>query len=282
MDTHADVSTKNQSIFSVGPIRELSCERFGYYTLAVAGHVELLAFHHCADRFQIALRNRRGEFLLKESPREFCEADTEFSGTPLGSRMHLIGKSDHSPHSDIIASLSRYLFSGATVRLMPTADGTEFDETVAYVALRRVQNRYADIVTRRRWPELAEIMRPDCVVTVDLVDRAIDFDGPVAIGDFIAAQIEQFDFFEFVILNTVMEIDADAGRASARMYIQEARQSVDSGERCDTFGVYHDYFVRDDTSRWWFARRRYKSYARTNPAGSGADLTVFELPEIPL
>ena len=110
---------------------------------------------------------------------------------------------------------------------MPTSDGTELDETVAYVTLRRLQNRYADIVTRRAWPELAEIMRPDCVITVDLVDRAINFDGPTAIGDFIATQIEQFDFFEFVILNTVMEIDAEAGRATARMYIQEARQSVD-------------------------------------------------------
>ena len=37
------------------------------------------------------------------------------------------------------------------------------------------QNRYADIVTRRAWPELHEVMRPDCTVTVDLTDRAIDF-----------------------------------------------------------------------------------------------------------
>ncbi len=165
---------------------------------------------------------------------------------------------------------------------MPTVDGTELDETVAYVALRRLQNRYADIVTRRAWSELSEIMRPDCVITVDLVDRSIEFDGPGAIGDFIASQIEQFDFFEFVILNTVMNIDTEAGQATARMYIQEARQSVESGERCDTFGVYHDHLERGDDGRWWFARRRYKSYARTNPAGTGADLTVFDLPEIPL
>ncbi len=165
---------------------------------------------------------------------------------------------------------------------MPTSDGTELDETVAYVALRRLQNRYADIVTRRAWPELAEIMRPDCVITVDLVDRAINFDGPTAIGDFIAAQIEQFDFFEFVILNTVMKIDTGAGRATARMYMQEARQSVESGERCDTFGVYHDHLERDNDGRWWFARRRYKSYARSNPSDASSDLTVFDLPEISL
>ena len=165
---------------------------------------------------------------------------------------------------------------------MPTVDGTELDEVVAYIALRRLQSRYADIVTRRAWPELSEIMRPDCVITVDLVDRAIDFDGPTKIGDFIAAQIEKFDFFEFVILNTVMKIDAEAGQATARMYMQEARQSADSGERCDTFGVYHDHLERDTDGCWWFARRRYKSYARTNPSGPGPEMTVFDLPEISL
>jgi hypothetical protein len=154
-------------------------------------------------------------------------------------------------------------------------------QTVAYVDLRRLQNRYADIITRRAWPELHEVMRPDCVVTVDLLDRAFDFDGPQAIGDFIGAQLEQFSFFEFVILNTVMDIDTDAGTATARMYMQEARQTVADGRRSDTFGVYHDRFVRDD-GRWWFARRLYRSYARTNPAGSDEDLMVFDLPDIAL
>ncbi len=161
----------------------------------------------------------------------------------------------------------------------------DLDETIAYVALRRLQDRYADIVTRRAWTELAEIMRPDCVITVNLLDRAIDFNGPQAIGDFIGEQLQQFDFFEFVILNTVMEIDAEAGTAGARMYIQEAR-SQRGGNRSDTFGVYLDRFDRDPDGRWWFARRLYQSYARTNPtdrpADHKADLTVFDLPSIPL
>ena len=155
-------------------------------------------------------------------------------------------------------------------------------ETVAYIALRRLQNRYADIVTRRAWPELHDIMRPDCTITVDLLDRSLDFDGPGPIGEFIGTQLEQFDFFEFVILNTVIDIDATAGTASARMYMQEARQNADDGRRSDTYGVYHDRFERDGDGRWWFARRRYRSYARTNPEGGGADLTVFDLPDIPL
>ncbi len=157
----------------------------------------------------------------------------------------------------------------------------DLDETIAYVALRRLQNRYADIVTRRAWPELAEIMRPDCVITVNLLDRAIEFNGPEAVGDFIGEQLQQFDFFEFVILNTVMEIDAEAGNAGARIYIQEAR-SLQGGSRSDTFGVYHDRFDRDADGRWWFARRLYQSYARTNPPGEQAGLTVFEMPSIPL
>lgn len=165
------------------------------------------------------------------------------------------------------------------------ASADDVAETVAYTRLRRLQNRYADLVTRRAWPELHEIMRPDCVVTVNLVDDEIRFDGPQAIGDFIGAQLEQFDFFEFVILNTVMDIDAHTGVAAARMYIQEARQNVVDGKRSDTYGVYHDRFERDDDGRWWFASRRYQSYARTNGgerADGTADLTVFPLPDLPL
>lgn len=162
---------------------------------------------------------------------------------------------------------------------MATPD--EIHEATAYLQLRRLQNRYADIVTRRAWSELHEIMRADCRVTVDLIDHQIHFDGPAEIGGFIGDQLEQFDFFEFVILNTVMDIDADAGTAAARMYMQEARQNISDGKRSDTFGVYHDRFERDEDGTWWFARRRYQSYARTNGgarADGDADLTVFSLP----
>jgi len=163
--------------------------------------------------------------------------------------------------------------------------GAEIAEMVAYSQLQRLQSRYADIVTRRAWAELHEIMRSDCVITVNLVDDEIHFTGPQQIGDFIGGQLVQFDFFEFVILNTVMEIDATAGVASARMYMQEARQNIEDGRRSDTFGVYHDRFERDDDGSWWFARRRYQSYARTNTgerAGGSNDLMVFALPNIAL
>jgi hypothetical protein len=151
-------------------------------------------------------------------------------------------------------------------------------ETIAYIAIRRLQSRYADIVTRRAWPELRDVIRASCLVTVNTVDREMQFSGPGPIGDFIRTQLEQFDFFEFVILNTVLEIDAEGGRASGRMYIQEARQNVADGRRSDSFGVYHDRYDRDADGRWWFAERSYQRYARTNPPGSGSDLEVYELP----
>ncbi len=40
-------------------------------------------------------------------------------------------------------------------------------ETIDYIALRRLQNSYADIVTRRAWPELARIFVPDIEVVID-------------------------------------------------------------------------------------------------------------------
>jgi small nuclear ribonucleoprotein (snRNP)-like protein len=145
-----------------------------------------------------------------------------------------------------------------------------------------LQNSYADIVTRRAWAELHNIMRPDCLVTVNTLKDSYEFDGPAAIGNFISGQLEQFSFFEFVVLNTVMEIDVDAGTAGARMYMQELRQGVSDGRRTNAYGVYHDRFERDAEGRWWFARRRYQSFARTAEPGSAGELDVFELPVLDL
>ena len=156
-------------------------------------------------------------------------------------------------------------------------------ETVEYIALRRVQNRYADIVTRRAWDELTEIMSPDCKVTVDTLDRSYRFNGPDEIGDFIGRQIERFSFFEFVVLNTVISIDHEHGTAGARMYMQELRQSSDDGRRTNAFGVYHDRLVKSpDDGSWRFVRRKYRSFARTAAPDAVGDLDVFDLPVIDL
>ena len=161
------------------------------------------------------------------------------------------------------------------------AEDDELADAARWVAIRRLQDRYADVITRRAWAELPEVLRADCTITLDLAERTIEIVGPEALADFIGPTMEGFTFFQFVILNTVIEIDHDGRSAGARMFMQEARQARD-GRRADTYGVYHDRFVLDDDGRWWFSARRYRTYARTHPPDSADDLTVFELETRPL
>jgi hypothetical protein len=133
------------------------------------------------------------------------------------------------------------------------------------VALQRLHAAYADVVTRRAWPELANLLRPGCVLTLDLVTSpARTFTGATAIGEFIAASIERFDHFEFTLLNSVFDVDVDAGRAAGRMYLAEVRHERDTGVWSTAYGLYQDEYERAD-GRWRFADRRYRSLARTGP-----------------
>jgi hypothetical protein len=138
-------------------------------------------------------------------------------------------------------------------------------ETVDYVAITRLQAAYADIVNRRAWPELTELFLPDAPVRVDTVTNpVIDTVGPEEIGAFIGRAIERFEFFEFVILNTRVELsyEGDVDAAFARVFMCELRQAKDNGQFSQAFGVYHDRYRRVD-GRWWFARRDYQSLSRT-------------------
>ena len=141
-------------------------------------------------------------------------------------------------------------------------------ETVDYVAICRLQSAYADSVSRRAWDELRELFLPDATVTVDTVtNEPIELTGPRGVGDFIAGAVERFEFFELVILNTVVELDigGDGDVARARQFTCELRQDKSNGRWTNAFGVYHDEYARRD-DRWWFARRRYQSLARTGRA----------------
>lgn len=148
--------------------------------------------------------------------------------------------------------------------------------------LQRLESRYADVVTRRAWKELADIVLPDCPIVVDVRHTRFEFTGPTEYGDFIDRQIQRFSLFEFVLLNMVTQIDAGRGVGAARVYMQEIRQNVSDGRRTDAYGVYHDRLVRDDDSRWWFARRHYRSFARTAEPHGDNDFDVFDLPVVPL
>lgn len=139
-------------------------------------------------------------------------------------------------------------------------------ETDDVVALWRLQSRYADIITRRAWPELREVFLPETTVHIDTVTappRTIV--GPDDLGSFVADAIERYDSFNFVILNTVVEVDAP-DQAHGRMFMCEIRHDRDSDTWPNSFGVYEDQYVKSD-GRWWFAERRYRSIARAGPGG---------------
>lgn len=161
-------------------------------------------------------------------------------------------------------------------------DERRLAETIEYVAVRRLLDRYADIINRRTWEELHEVMRPDCRLSLDMGDREMALDGPGAIGDFISEQLERYSFFEFVILNTVVELDLDARTAGARTYMVEERSNVSDGRRTNAYGVYQDRFEQDPDGRWWIARRRYSSYSRTQVEGPEHEQVVFDVTIHPL
>jgi SnoaL-like domain len=150
-------------------------------------------------------------------------------------------------------------------------------ETIDYVAICRLGAAYADAVTRRAWAELEELFIPSARVTVDTVTSTpIELDGPTGVGDFIAGAVERFEFFELVILNTTVDFHGgnDPDTARARMFTCELRQDRSNGRWTNAFGVYHDEYTRID-GRWWFARRRYQSLARTGRA------EIFPFPQRP-
>jgi hypothetical protein len=135
------------------------------------------------------------------------------------------------------------------------------DDTRAYLAITRLQASYADVVTRRAWRELDPLFVQDAPIHIDTVTSpVIELHGPAALGEFIGRSIERFSFFEFVILNSVVDV-IDATTASARLYMVELRQDRDSGEWSNAYGIYRDRHECRDGS-WQFAERSYQSLAR--------------------
>ncbi len=147
-------------------------------------------------------------------------------------------------------------------------------ETDDYVAIVRVQNAYADMVTRRAWPEFHELFLPEATVQVDRRNGdPLVFDGPDGISGFIDTAFEAYPFFIFTILNTHIDLypGGDHDVAHARKYICELRQEH-NGRFSQAFGLYQDVYRRVD-DRWWIAKRFYSSLART-----ADDLTTFPYP----
>lgn len=134
------------------------------------------------------------------------------------------------------------------------------------VAIERLQSAYADVVNRREWGELDRLFHPDAVIRIDTVTRPVfELVGPVALGEFIGSAVERFAFFEFVRLNSHVElsVDGDADVATARLFMCEVRRDVDTLDWSVAYGVYHDRYRRDSGS-WRFDRRDYQSLTRTD------------------
>ena len=143
-------------------------------------------------------------------------------------------------------------------------DERRLEDAVDRVEIRAVLESYADIVSRRAWAELTEVMLADVVLDLDLREQSMVVTGPAGIGAFIAERIAGFEFFQFVILNTRVQLHSggDRDRAASRMYMSELRQTFE-GHWTQVYGVYHDRLRRVD-GRWMLAHRTYHSLARNN------------------
>jgi hypothetical protein len=155
-------------------------------------------------------------------------------------------------------------------------------ETVDHVAISRLQARYADTITRRALPELAAMFLPDAPLHLELVTSpARDLAGPIELASFIGGAMGRFSFFEAVVLNSHIELypDDDPDCATARLWMCEIRCEGEGDAATDgwstAYGLYRDRYERLD-GRWWFARRHYRSLAR-----SGVNGMVLPCPGLP-
>jgi hypothetical protein len=151
-------------------------------------------------------------------------------------------------------------------------------EAVHDTGVRRLQHAYADVVNRRAWSEMDRLFLPGATITLDLrADRPLVLTGGSEVGSFIERSIEQFEFFEFVILNAHIAFPggATSGGAVSRLFMSEVRQQRASGRWTTVYGLYHDRYALEE-GRWWFAERTYHSLAR-----QARDLDTFPLPADP-
>jgi hypothetical protein len=157
---------------------------------------------------------------------------------------------------------------------MAVMDVPGIDEALDLLAISRLQSAYGDAITRRAWSELGPMFLPDCPIRLDLRGgTVIEHVGPDAIGEFISSSLERFEFFEFALLNAVVNLDGDG--ATGRLYMWELRQDAQTHRWTNAFGLYEDTYARVGGG-WVFASRQYSSLARTATDGRGMD--VFTIP----
>jgi hypothetical protein len=151
------------------------------------------------------------------------------------------------------------------------------DDAQAYLAIVRLQHAYADIATRRAWPEITSLAIPDARFSFDTRSgRVIEVVGAAAFGEFGGKSVGRFSFYQYLPLNAVVKVDG-AGSARGRAYSLEVGEDGETREWIHYYGLYHDDYVRLDGA-WRFAQRRYQTLARR----TGERLESFPLQDRPL
>lgn len=155
-----------------------------------------------------------------------------------------------------------------------STDARAIEETASYVAIQRLLAAYADAVNRREWDEFGDLFLRDAPIDITPSAREpLQLAGPEALGRFIGNAIERFEFFQFVFLNSRLEIHLDEDAATGRNFMCELRREGESGRWSQVFGVYHDRYCRIE-GRWWFAQRSFHALA-----APGRDPAIFDFPE---
>jgi hypothetical protein len=152
------------------------------------------------------------------------------------------------------------------------------DDSRDVVALLRLQSTYADVVSRRAWTELTSLFVPDVDIEIDTASSpALRCASVAEFIEFVSEAVSRFDHFQFVILNSVVEVDDDAQTAAGRIFMCEIRHSAaDVSTASDgwstAYGLYQDTY-RKTGGIWWVTQRRYRSLART-----GSNAGIFGVP----
>jgi hypothetical protein len=154
--------------------------------------------------------------------------------------------------------------------------GERAEQTDDYIAIRRLQDAYADVVSRHAFGELHDLFLPAASVLLELPGATREVVGPGDFGRYVEKRIAALEFFQFVNLNAVVDlaVEGDPDRASARVHMCELRQDRAEGRVSVLYGLYRDSYARLE-GRWWFAHRRFSPLAI-----SQRDLDVFGYPDL--
>jgi hypothetical protein len=139
------------------------------------------------------------------------------------------------------------------------------DDTLAYLAIMRLQRAYADIATRHAWQEVTSIATPDAQFTFDTHSGTLfEVEGAAEFGEFGVRMTQGFSFYEYIPLNFVVTFESDHN-ARGRSYSLEVTENRETGDWTEFYGVYQDEYAVFEGS-WRFARRRYQTYGRRTNA----------------